>query len=108
MGSVDANLAGWIDPRSPEALVAPLISMFIYSDMVDQFNDDTVNVAGTQWKLRISPRLGMSFPVTEKDKFFFNYGHFSQWPRYAYVYPQLQAQSATEIQLLFKLVILII
>ena len=50
--------------------------------------------------MRLSPRLGLSFPVTERDKFFFNYGHFSQWPRFAYVYPQLEAQTATEIQLL--------
>ncbi len=92
---------GWAPGREVENVMENHDQyLFIYSDMVDQFNDDTVNVAGTQWKLRISPRLGMSFPVTEKDKFFFNYGHFSQWPRYAYVYPQLQAQSATEIQLL--------
>jgi len=50
--------------------------------------------------MRVSPRLGLSFPVTERDKFFFNYGHFSQWPRFAYVYPQLEAQTATEVQLL--------
>ncbi len=38
--------------------------------------------------------------MTERDKFFFNYGHFSQWPRFAYVYPQLEAQTASKVQLL--------
>ncbi|MDZ7722275.1 MAG: TonB-dependent receptor [candidate division KSB1 bacterium] len=29
-------------------------------------------------KFILSPRLGMSFPVTDKSKFYFNYGHFRQ------------------------------
>jgi hypothetical protein len=74
--------------------------LFITPEMKEEFYDSTVEFWLRSWKLRASPRLGVSFPVTEKDKFFFNYGHFSQWPRYAYVYPQLQAQTASEIQLL--------
>ncbi len=74
--------------------------LFIYPDMVQDFENSTVGALGRRWKARLSPRLGMSFPVTERDKFFFNYGHFSQWPRFAYVYPQLEAQSATKVQLL--------
>ena len=30
----------------------------------------------------VSPRLGISFPVTEKSKFYFNYGHFRSNPPY--------------------------
>ncbi len=74
--------------------------LFIYPDMADQFQRDTIGLLGRRWKMRLSPRLGVSFPVTERDKFFFNYGHFSQWPRFAYVYPQLETQTATEVQLL--------
>jgi outer membrane receptor protein involved in Fe transport len=33
-----------------------------------------------QWQL--SPRLGISHPVTENSKLFFNYGHFKQMPSY--------------------------
>ncbi len=74
--------------------------LWITPEMRDEFYDDTVEFWLRSWKLRLSPRLGVSFPVTERDKFFFNYGHFSQWPRYAYVYPQLTATTASEIQLL--------
>ncbi|MBU8871849.1 MAG: TonB-dependent receptor [Gemmatimonadales bacterium] len=74
--------------------------LFIYDDMVDEFYANTSPALGRRWKSRISPRLGLSFPFTERDKFFFNYGHFNQWPRFAYVYPQLEAQRATEVQLL--------
>lgn len=74
--------------------------LFIYPEMAQEFERDTIGLLGRRWKMRLSPRLGLSFPVTERDKFFFNYGHFSQWPRFANVYPQLRAQAATEIQLL--------
>ena len=74
--------------------------LFITEDMAQEFDDNTFRAFGRSWKARLSPRLGLSFPVTHSDKFFFNYGHFSQWPRFAYVYPQLQAQSATKVQLL--------
>jgi len=33
--------------------------------------------------LILSPRLGISFPVTERSKFYFNYGHFRSNPPYA-------------------------
>jgi outer membrane receptor protein involved in Fe transport len=33
-----------------------------------------------QWTL--SPRLGISHPITENSKLFFNYGHFKQLPQY--------------------------
>jgi len=31
----------------------------------------------------VSPRMGVSFPVTERSKFYFNYGHFRSTPRYS-------------------------
>jgi len=74
--------------------------LFVTREMADEFHRKTFSMAGYDWKMRISPRLGLSFPVTRHDKFFFNYGHFSQWPRFAYVYPQLDAQNASDIQLL--------
>ena len=34
----------------------------------------------TKRQLSLSPRLGVSFPVTDNSKFYFNYGHFRQMP----------------------------
>ena len=34
----------------------------------------------------ISPRIGISFPVTEQSKFYFNYGHFRSNPPYYSMY----------------------
>ncbi len=34
----------------------------------------------------LSPRLGVSFPITEKSKMYFNYGHFYQRPPISFMY----------------------
>jgi hypothetical protein len=39
-----------------------------------------------QWKYNLSPRLGIAFPITERDKFFFHYGRFTQWPSRVYLF----------------------
>jgi outer membrane receptor protein involved in Fe transport len=36
--------------------------------------------------LTVSPRIGVSFPITEKSKFYFNYGHFRSNPPYYSMY----------------------
>ena len=37
-------------------------------------------------EFKISPRLGVSFPVSVNSKMYFNYGHFYQRPNYTYLY----------------------
>jgi hypothetical protein len=87
-------------PEVERVMENPDDYLFITEDMATEFYDKTFSAFGSRWKARMSPRVGLSFPVTERDKFFFNYGHFSQWPRFAYVYPQLEAQTASKVQLL--------
>lgn len=47
---------------------------------------ETSSIFGNRFKHTISPRIAISYPVTDRDNLFFNYGHFSQWPTYYYVY----------------------
>ena len=35
-------------------------------------------------QIELSPRIGISFPITEQTKFYFNYGHFSQMQQAQY------------------------
>jgi hypothetical protein len=37
-------------------------------------------------KYNWSPRLGFAFPITDRDKFFFHYGRFTQWPSRTYLF----------------------
>lgn len=39
--------------------------------------------------VNVSPRLGVSFPVTEASKLYFNYGHFYQRPPISFLYNQV-------------------
>ncbi len=42
-------------------------------------------------KYKISPRLGISFPVTTRTKFRFSYGHFFQTPAYHFLYDNISS-----------------
>jgi len=61
------------------------MSMYMYSAnfISAKYNDELKfekKKTDPQWQ--ISPRLGISHPITENSKLFFNYGHFKQMPQY--------------------------
>ena len=45
-------------------------------------------------KLNLSPRLGISHPITNNQTLFFSYGHFSKRPKPQFVYAKLTPQAA--------------
>lgn len=51
-------------------------------------------------KARFSPRLGVSFPISEKSVMHFNYGIYYQVPRYTYLYTNHQGDTRTGYPLL--------
>jgi hypothetical protein len=61
--------------------------IFVNSTEIDQTVDE--------WKYNISPRLGFAFPITDRDKFFFHYGRFTQWPSRVYLFRTQQAVGST-------------
>ncbi|MEK7775125.1 MAG: TonB-dependent receptor [Candidatus Zixiibacteriota bacterium] len=46
-----------------------------------------------------SPRLGISFPISEKSVMHFNYGFYYQMPRFPYLYTNLNADYSTGLPL---------
>ena len=54
-----------------------------YAPDINVPNDNFENVEA---KLTFSPRLGMSFPITDQGIIHFSYGHFYQLPPYNYLY----------------------
>ncbi|MCE1188043.1 MAG: TonB-dependent receptor [Ignavibacteria bacterium] len=60
----------------------------------DSYKDHTFNLFGHRWKGRLSPRLGISHPVSDYQTLFFSYGHFSKWPNPQFVYAKLTPVSA--------------
>lgn len=49
---------------------------------------DTIEYVKTSVKpdVSVSPRLGISHPITESSKLYFNYGHFKQMPAYEEIF----------------------
>lgn len=61
----------------------------------EDYKNDTFSWFGNRrFKARLSPRLGISFPVSDFQTLFFSYGHFSKWPRPQFVYAKLNPLSA--------------
>jgi outer membrane receptor protein involved in Fe transport len=49
-------------------------------------------------RTRFSPRLGFSYPISDKAKIHFNYGHFYQLPSYSFMYDRnTAAASANDV-----------
>ncbi len=53
------------------------------------YKDNTFQLFGHRYKLRLMPRLGISHPVSDNQMLFFNYGHFSKRPKPQFVYAKL-------------------
>ncbi len=58
------------------------------------YEEDTYSIFGRNVKLSLSPRIGISHPITNNQTLFFSYGHFSKRPKPQFVYAKLSPQSA--------------
>ncbi len=54
------------------------------SEILINSEDIPKDVEQIKWNL--SPRLGFAFPITDRDKFFFHYGRFTQWPSRVFLF----------------------
>ena len=85
-----ANLGArfeYFDPRTSfPSFENAFSSEFRNAGELDQLPEEAVGA-----KMKVSPRAGVSFPITESSKLFFNYGHFVQFPSSENLY--LVAQS---------------
>jgi len=77
-----------------ETLKRPADSINVSPQIQKAYFDETFNLFGRRWKARISPRLGISHPVSDNQTLFFSYGHFSKLPRPQFVYSKLAKTSA--------------
>jgi outer membrane receptor protein involved in Fe transport len=68
-------------------------ALIISQALRDQYEDNTLSVFGRRMKARLSPRLGISHPISDNQTLFFSYGHFSKFPRPQYVYSKLTRTS---------------
>lgn len=61
-----------------------------------EWDDSTHEIFGRRYKVRWSPRLAVSHPMSDSSHFFFNYGRFTQWPTYFFLYAKTGGVSSEE------------
>ncbi|MBI3189072.1 MAG: TonB-dependent receptor [Ignavibacteriales bacterium] len=77
-----------------DALTQPAESINVAATIQKAYFDETMELFGHRFKARMSPRLGISHPVSDNQTLFFSYGHFSKLPRPQFVYSKLERTSA--------------
>jgi len=71
----------------------PSLALIVSPALRDAYLNDTFKLFGRRFKARLSPRLGISHPVSDNQTLFFSYGHFSKLPRPQFVYSKLNKTS---------------
>ena len=121
----DPNSVVSVDPNDP-CIYYPLKNEHIYANWVpmpssyhgtlDQYIDSMKNIAHVireytpderrafmqkkaDTKMALSPRLGFSFPITDRGIMHFSYGHFIQMPQFQYIYtdPDFKVSTTSNI-----------
>jgi len=88
----------WFPGQYVEDTIDDTNTVIITDAARKKFNDETFNLFGYRGKGRLSPRFGISHPVTDNDVLYFYYGHFSQLPTFQYVYAKLNSTSQSTYQ----------
>jgi hypothetical protein len=87
-----ANLGTRLEYWSPGQYVDEMVQnpdAPILESIREAYWDDTVNFFGLRTKVRLLPRLAVSFPIRDNQVLFFNYGHTTRVPHPTFVYTGL-------------------
>lgn len=91
----------WFFPgRELERAVADTSNRNISTSTRQEFMNDTGSLLGRRVKGILSPRITVSHPIRGQDKLFFNFGQFTQFPSYYYVYSKLTSVSSASFPVL--------
>lgn len=77
-----------------QTLKLPADSINVSPQIQEAYFSETYELFGRRMKARISPRIGISHPVSDNQTLFFSYGHFSKLPRPQFIYSKLARTSA--------------
>ncbi len=89
----------WFPGKFVEDAINDPETVIISDEARRKFKEETFEIFGMRGKGHLSPRIGISHPVTDQDVLYFHYGHFSQQPKGQYIYSKLKSTSATTYQL---------
>ncbi|HTY39118.1 MAG TPA: TonB-dependent receptor, partial [Bacteroidota bacterium] len=84
----------WFPGKYVDDAVKNLSVITIPDQIRQDYMSHTYSLFGRRWKGRLSPRIGISHPVSDNQMLFFSYGHFSKLPKPQFVYAKLSPSSA--------------
>lgn len=87
-----ANVGARFEYWSPGKYVDDLVDnpdAPILDGVREDYKDNTIGLFGLRTKLRLLPKVRVSFPITENRVLFFNYGHSTKIPHPTFVYTGL-------------------
>ncbi len=95
-----ARVDYWFPGAQLERAVADSTNGNVSVATREAFNRDTGSLFGHRVKAVFSPRVSVSHPIQNRDKFFFNFGQFTQFPSYIFVYSKLTSVSSASFPVL--------
>jgi len=94
IANVGLRLDYWFPGKYVEDAIANQQIVTITDATRSAFNNETASFFGRRYRSRLSPRIGISHPISDNQMLFFSYGHFSKRPKPQFVYAKLGANSA--------------
>jgi outer membrane receptor protein involved in Fe transport len=94
VANVGLRVDYWFPGNELEAAVADTSNKNISPTTRAGFLNDTNSLFGKRYKTTFSPRVQVSHPITERDNFFFNYGKFTQYAPYFFIYSKMSSVSS--------------
>ena len=88
IANLGARLEYWapgkyVDERVDDPL-APILD-----GVREEYKDNSIELLGLRYKIRLLPKVRVSFPIQENRVLFFNYGHSTKLPHPTFVYTGL-------------------
>ena len=88
IANLGVRLEYWFPGKYVDDLVDDPLAP-IADEIREAYYEDTYNFFGNRFKMRLLPRISVSFPVRENQVLYFNYGHKSKLPHPSFVYAGL-------------------
>jgi len=95
-----ARVDYWFPGEQLEEAVADTNNTNVSDATREAFMEDTGSLFGHRVKAVFSPRVAVSHPIQNRDKLFFNFGQFTQFPSYIYVYSKMTSVSSASFPIL--------
>ena len=94
IANIGLRLDYWFPGKFVEDAVDNPDIVTISEQTREEFIEDTNSFFGRRYRSRLSPRIGISHPISDNQMLFFSYGHFSKRPKPQFIYAKLGENSA--------------